>query len=119
MRRSLALVFSGILFAATPSWAANFDLSGVNSAPSCSGVYTIFQGGKPIYVGRSRVSILVRLQNHYAGRGSRCVDSQRGENAFGWTYEFDCVMSPEQLEANRIRDLSPPCNERGERDPAD
>src|SRR4051812_38401660 len=119
MRRALVLVLSGLVFASTPSWAADFDQLGVDNAPNCGGVYIIFRNDQPMYVGRSRVSIRDRLRSHYAGRGSACIDSQRGENRSGWTFDAQCAGSPEQLEANRIRDLSPPCNMRGEKDPAD
>ena len=76
---------------------------GVDGAPTCRGVYIIWAGGSPFYVGKSR-SIRSRLREHFSGAGSSAVASILNQNAtIGW--EALCTDSDEQMESQLMQHL--------------
>ena len=121
MNKKKILLCAIFVMSANTAFAATEWLHSGNfydgNAPGCAGVYVIQRDGENMYIGRSK-NIHYRLQKHYAGQGSKCVDSQRAEGGT-WTYRFTCIPDPEQAEAQLIESNHPQCNLRGERDPAD
>ena len=78
-----------------------FDDFHIDKSPDKAGVYVIYESGTPVYVGRSRTSIRERLVAHRHGRRNwflRLV----GPTA---SFEYSEMMSPEQAEAQLIREL--------------
>ena len=121
------VAFSVMSFAAQGSGSWNrgqFDESatdkGIGNVSSCKGVYIIYSDGDPYYVGRSRVSVYARLRAHITGRGSRKVAELLG-GSHRLTYEYECLDSVEQMEAQLIDELGTTRfgNLRRETDPAD
>jgi hypothetical protein len=116
----VALFVFGLTCQSTFAWySADFDESGLDKVSYCAGVYRILQDGNVMYVGRSRANIATRLRKHFKGTGSRCIDSARASNPNKWMIQWECSASHEQFEAQLIKDNSPVCNLRNERDPAD
>src|SRR5450755_4288048 len=79
-----------------------FDDFHIGMVPKGAGVYIIYEGETPVYVGRSRVNIRQRLEVHRHGRGNwflRLV----GPTA---SFEYSEMMSCEQAEAQLIRELN-------------
>jgi excinuclease UvrABC nuclease subunit len=97
-----------------------FNALNISLLPHFPGIYILYLQGRPVYVGRSRVSVKDRLNAHVKCRGSRkvaeLVQMQR-------LLDFECeeMMSPEQAEAQLIEMLGTTeyGNLRGETDPAD
>jgi hypothetical protein len=90
------------------------------SVEDCRGVYIVYKNHDPYYVGMSNSSIRDRLLAHISGRGSRKIAEQLGQGN-DLTYEWLCVDSPEQAEAQLIGELGTITagNLRRETDPAD
>ena len=108
---TVVLVAAGLMTAApasAQSWyggqyqRGSSDL-GVDGAPNCRGVYIIWAGGRPFYVGKSR-GIRGRLREHFSGAGSSAVASILNQNAsIGW--EALCGDSDEQMESQLMKHL--------------
>lgn len=123
MRSSAKFLAVCLLAMPTAAYAwptEDFNDNGVSHVPNCSGVYIIERNGDPYYVGRSRVSIRERLSRHLSGNGSRMVASILG-GSDKLTVEYECLDSPEQMEAQLIQELGTTNfgNLRRETDPAD
>ncbi|MGF6874160.1 GIY-YIG nuclease family protein [Paraburkholderia sp. MM5477-R1] len=92
---------------------------GVDTSPSCRGVYIITVGGTPFYVGKSR-EIRKRLREHFTGAGSTAVASILNQ---GQPIKWNalCTDSDEQVEAQLMERLHTTSlgNLRIERDPGD
>jgi hypothetical protein len=99
-----------------------FDEFHVARVPAAGGVYIIYSLAGPIYVGRSRVNIQVRLRSHLRGKGNRGIARafRMGVGPF-LLFEYQLMISPEQAEAQLIEALGTVkyANLRRETDPAD
>jgi len=93
------------------------DIS-VDKVPSEAGIYIVYKDGQPFYVGRSRVDIHMRLWRHLHNRGSRKIAVEKKEEL---SFEYQCMLSVEQAEAQLIQELATHerFNLRRETDPAD
>lgn len=78
-----------------------FDDFHIGKSPRSAGVYIIYQGETPVYVGRSRVNIRQRLEAHRQGKGNWFLRLVGPTAAF----EYSEMMSCEQAEAQLIREL--------------
>ena len=118
-----SLILFGITFSSSAALAwgnANFSESGLYHVPNCPGVYVIYRGSQPFYVGRSRNSIADRLKRHLNGSGSRKVAEAVASGAT-MSVSYECGDSPEQMEAILIKEFGTNGlgNLRRESDPAD
>lgn len=97
-----------------------FDVHSVAMVPRRAGVYIVYDLAGPIYVGRSRQDIHERIWRHLNGRGNRNLAMAMSLRA-DLTFEYECLLSPEQAEALLIQNLGVVkfANLRRETDPAD
>ncbi len=92
----------------------------IGHVPKRPGVYIIYRGNDPFYIGRSLVDVHRRLLAHAMKRGSRKVREalERGDSLH---FEWEEILSAHQAEAELIRALGTinVGNLRRETDPAD
>jgi excinuclease UvrABC nuclease subunit len=97
-----------------------FDESHIKKVPIDPGVYVIYRGSRPVYVGRSRCNIQARLRCHHAKRGNRGIAIAL-DMGVPLSFEYACMISVEQAEAVLISFIGKEnlYNLRKETDPAD
>jgi excinuclease UvrABC nuclease subunit len=95
-----------------------FNDAAVREVPAGPGVYIIYKGEQPFYIGRSRVSIRERLWRHLHNGGSQKVAAELKSHL---TFEYEEMWSESQAEAQLIEALGTVGlgNLRSESDPAD
>jgi hypothetical protein len=79
-----------------------FDDAALKKVPRGPGVYLLYKGILPFYVGRSRVDMRQRLWCHLHGCGSRKIAVEKKEDLY---FEFRAMLSVEQAEAELIEAL--------------
>jgi hypothetical protein len=94
---------SAHVFDLHPSKREPFNRQHVDTVPSASGVYVIYDLAGPIYAGRSRSDIRRRLRSHLDGSGNRNIALAKRIGALqSLSFTFCCLPSSAQADVERV-----------------